>query len=231
MKKENKKFGIFCAFILLIICLYIFTPLKDIFSRDNLGNLKLWIEQQGLLAPLSFVTLYVVTSLLLIPGSVLTILGGLLFGVWKGFLLVFFSSNLEALLAFYIARFLGKETIQKMFGTKMLRFNKKIQSHGFYMVLWLRLIPIFPFSILNYAFGVTNVKLKDYFWGNIAGMLPATFAYVSMGNAAQYISFKDPSVWTRIEVWGPFVLVIFISFLPTFLKKRIPKDELPDDVN
>lgn len=216
----NKKFIVLCVFFLLIVVLYIFTPIHDTFSRENLENTQQWIQGKKTLAPLLFIGLYIVTAVLLIPVSILTILGGLLFGVWQGLFLVIFASNTAAFLAFCIARFLGRETIQKLLKTKFSRLKEKIRTQGFYVVLWLRLIPLMPYSILNYVLGITEIKLKDYVLASFLGMFPASFAYVSLGNAANYISFRDPHVWTKIEVWGPLILIISIAFLPKFFKKK-----------
>jgi|SRR3989338_100408 len=216
----NRKILSAVIFLTVILGLYFLTPLKDLLSQNNLENLKSWIQAQGAWAPFIYIVLYSCAVVFALPGSVLTLLGGLIFGIFWGVVLVTLSANLGALLAFWVARFLGRDVASKLLRGRIQNLNEGIGQHGFYVVLWTRLIPIFPFNVLNYAFGLTDVKTKDYFFGNILGMFPGTFVYVSLGNAASKVSLTDPKVWTQIEVWGPFVLVIILSFLPKLFRKK-----------
>ena len=216
--------------ILALLAIYFFTPFRQIFSQSNIENIKQWILQKGPLAPLFFVVLYSLSTILFIPGSILTILGGLIFGVTRGTLFVLVGANLGALACFFIARRLGRKTIQKWIQSKTEKLEQKIKSHGFYVVFWLRIIPTFPFSVLNYALGLTSVTFKDYAWASFLGMIPGTFVYVSLGNAASHVSLSDPKVWIQPEVWGPFLLVILLSFIPKLFKKKQKElEHLSDD--
>ncbi len=209
--------------ILVILCFLavgFFTPLKDILSKSKIESVKEWIQGKGVLAPLFFIVLYIVSTVFLIPGSILTLLGGLIFGVTMGTLWVLVGANIGALLAFLIARYVARESIQRWILKKAMKIEEKIQAGGFYIVFWLRLIPALPFNILNYALGLTSVTLKDYVLASLLGMIPGTFVYVSLGNAASHISLSEPKVWTKPEIWGPFLLVILLSFLPKIFKKK-----------
>ena len=186
---------------------------------DNVENLKHWIQSQGSLAPFIFVLFYIVSTILCLPGSVLTLLSGLIFGVWLGTILVFIGANIGVMCTFFITRYFGRKTAEKILRGKLLNLREKISDHGFNVVFWIRLIPVFPYNVLNYTFGLTQVKTKDYILGNFLGMLPGTFVYVSFGNAASHFSLTDPKVWTKMEVWGPFLLVIIISLLPKIFKQ------------
>lgn len=216
----NKKFLSLVLFFLLIILLYIFTPLRDFFSRDNFDHLRLWIQEKGAWAWFVFILMYVGSSIFCLPGSVLTILSGALFGIIFGTLFVMIGSNVGALCAFFIGRFFGREIVEKWIGGRFEKLNQGIASHGFYTVLWLRLFPLMPYNFLNYALGLTKVSLKDYIFANLLGMFPGIFVYVSLGNAATHVSLSDPKIWTKIEVWGPFLLVILLSLLPRLFKKK-----------
>jgi uncharacterized membrane protein YdjX (TVP38/TMEM64 family) len=220
MALRNKK--LWFAFLLLafIVGLYFFTPIKDYLSKDNIDQLKLWIESRGPLAPVMFVGIYVAATILCLPGSVFTLLGGVLFGLGWGLALVVIAANIGAMGAFFIARYLGRDAAERLLRGNLGKLDEGIASNGFYVVLWLRLIPLFPFNALNYGLGLTQVKTRACFFANLFGMLPGTFVYVSLGNAAANFSLTDPSVWTRLEVWGPFALVILLSFLPKLFKKK-----------
>ena len=216
----QKKHILLLLLILIFVAITFLTPLKSLLSTENLHNLKLWIQSQGNLAPFIFVFFYIVATVLCLPGAVLTLLSGLIFGVWLGTILVTIGANVGVLCTFFITRYLGRETAEKILRGKLLNLREKISDHGFDVVLWLRLIPAFPYNVLNYAFGLTQVKIKDYILGNFLGMLPGTFVYVSLGNAASHFSLTDPKVWTKIEVWGPFLLVILLSLLPKIFKRE-----------
>jgi len=217
---KNKELTYAALLILIIAGLYFFTPLKDYFSRENVDQFRIWMKGTGPWAPFVFVGLYIVTTIVCLPGSVLTILGGLIFGVAWGTFLVWIASNAAAWLTFVIARKLGRRMTEKLLRGRVGALDERVEKHGFYVVLWFRLIPIFPYSLLNYAFGFTRLHMRDYLMGNILGMFPGTFVYVSLGNAASKISLTDPQVWTKMEVWGPFLLVILLSFLPQLFKQK-----------
>ncbi|MBI2026660.1 MAG: TVP38/TMEM64 family protein [Deltaproteobacteria bacterium] len=209
----NKKIMLVFA-VLGILLLYFLTPFKDYLSHGNLQNLKLWIQSLGFFAPFIFILLYIVATVLCLPGSALTILAGLIFGAAFGTILVVIGSNIGALASFLITRLLGRHVAEKFLRGRVAKIDKSIKKNGFYVVLWLRLVPLFPFNVLNYALGLTKVTVKQYVLGNVLGMLPGTFVYVSLGNAASHFSLTDPSVWSRLEVW------IVLSFLPKLFKKK-----------
>ena len=208
------------AFVVLLLCLYFFTPLGKFFSRENFEVLKVWIGSHGSLAPAVYVLTYILASVLCLPGSVLTLMGGILFGLKWGIILVIVGANAGALVSAYIARKLGRDLVNRMLRGKLEILDQHISDRGLQMVIWLRLIPVMPYNILNYALGLSGITLPEIFLGNLLGMLPGIIAYVSLGNATTQISFKDPSVWTRPEVWGPFVLILVLSFLPKLLPKK-----------
>ncbi len=231
MRSKNIKIGWGLFFFILILAIYFFTPAKNYFSRENFDVLRKMVEDQGAYAPLVFIGLYVAVAILCLPGSILTILSGLIFGVWEGTLYVVIGANLGAFATFLIARRVGRHTIERFLQGRrpqgrLLKLDRKIEAGGFTVVLWLRLIPVIPYNLLNYAIGLTKVRLKDCLLGNLLGMLPGIFVYVSLGNAASQLSLTDPRVWTKIEVWGPFVLVILLSLIPRIIKiwrKDAPK--------
>lgn len=221
MASKNRKMFLGIFFIVLVLGIYFFTPVKLYFSRENLNALKEMVENQGVWAPLVFIGLYIGATILFLPGTILTLLAGLIFGIWEGTLHVVIGANVGALAAFLIARYLGRSAVEGFLrrDPRIGRLDERIRTGGFMVVLWLRLVPLFPYNLLNYALGLTHVRLKDYLSANLLGMFPAIFVYVSLGNAASQFSLIDPAVWKKIEVWGPFVLVILLSFLPKIIRK------------
>ena len=216
-----KKFILFIIFISVILGLSIFTPVRDYLSKEGFVILEAWIRSQGVLAPLVFGLIYIAATIFALPGSVLTIGGGLLFGAWWGTLINWLSASLGATISFLLARYLGREAVTKILKGKgtLQGLDDKIGKNGFYSVLLLRLVPLFPFNGLNFGLGLTKVSFRDYTLATLLGMLPGTFVYTSLGSTGRHLSFSDPSTWLQIQVWGPFVLVIVLSLLPKVLKK------------
>ena len=222
----KKKF-LLIFFVSVVLGLYFFTPVRDYLSKEGFVTLETWIRSQGIFAPLIFGLIYIVATVFALPGSVLTIGGGLLFGAWWGSLINWLSASLGAMISFLLARYLGRDFIERLLqfrkgeATSPLQgLNKKIGKNGFYSVLLLRLVPLFPFNGLNFGLGLTKVSFRHYMLATLLGMLPGTFVYTSLGSAGRHLDFFDPSTWLQIQVLGPFVLVILLSIIPKFFKKR-----------
>lgn len=220
MKSWMNKLILILLFVGTIVLLYFFTPVRDYFSPEGFGRIRSWIEGQGALAPLIFGSIYILATVFALPGSVLTISGGILFGTLWGTLINLVSATLGASLAFLLARYLGREFVEKWTRGKLKRFDQKIGEHGFTTVFYLRLVPLFPFNLLNFSLGLTQIRFRDYFLATLLGMAPGAFVYTSLGSAGRHLSFSDPSTWLQVQVWGPFVLVILLSLVPKIIKKR-----------
>jgi uncharacterized membrane protein YdjX (TVP38/TMEM64 family) len=216
-----KKGALFLAFIGVIAALYFLTPIRHYFSQEGFQQVQVWIQQQGLLAPFIFGVIYVTATVLVLPGSVLTIGGGVIFGSLWGTVINLLSATGGALLSFFIARYLGRDVVSKLFRGKqnLEDIDMKLGSKGFYLILYLRLVPLFPFNALNYGLGLTKVSFRDYALATIVGMIPGTFVYTSLGAVGRHINLSDPATWTDYRVWGPFALVMLLSLLPKFVKK------------
>lgn len=167
--------------VLIVLALFVsflFLPLRDWFTQ-----LQFQVAQLGALAPLVWTAIYIVATVLLIPASLLTLGAGLLFGLWKGSLVVLAGANLGALCAFLLARtgLRGKVEQWAARNPKFAALDKAIGASGFRMVFLSRLSPAFPFVLLNYLLGLTKVRTSSYVLANLLGMLPGTFLYVYIG--------------------------------------------------
>lgn len=145
----------------------------------------LQVDNWGVWAPLGFIAIYNIATVLLIPGSVLTLGAGVLFGVVKGSIYVFIAATLGATFAFLIGRYLARNWVSHQVENKpkFRAIDNAIANEGLKIVLLTRLSPIFPFNLLNYALGITQVSLKDYVIGSL-GMIPGTILYVYIGSLA-----------------------------------------------
>lgn len=164
----------------------LFAAAKALHAQDLLKRALDWVGQLGPWGPVIFVGIYIVAAVLLIPGSVLTLGAGAVFGLWRGIVLVSLASTLAATVAFLIGRYLAREAVtRKIEGNqKFSAIDRAVAAEGWKIVLLTRLSPVFPFTLLNYAFGLTRVKLSHYVLASWIGMLPGTAMYVYLGSLA-----------------------------------------------
>lgn len=129
-----------------------------------------------------FFILYVAVTGLSIPGAaIMTLIAGALFGVVVGTIIVSFASTLGASLAFLSARFLLREWVQGKFGQRLRAIDEGLEKDGAFYLFTLRLIPVFPFFVINLLMGLTRIKTGTFFWVSQLGMLPATIVFVNAG--------------------------------------------------
>ncbi len=161
----------------------------------------------------AYMGLYIVVTGLSLPGAaVLTLAGGALFGLVVGTLVVSFASTIGATLACIVARFLLRDWVQDKFGDKLATINEGIEKDGAFYLFSLRLVPIFPFFIINLAMGLTRMRLFTFFWVSQAGMLAGTLVYVNAGKELARIDslsgILSPGVLISFAVLGLFPLTV-----------------------
>ncbi|HWX20133.1 MAG TPA: TVP38/TMEM64 family protein [Candidatus Binatia bacterium] len=152
--------------------------------QDLLKQALDWIGKLGPLGPVIFVGIYVVATVLFIPGSVLTLGAGAAFGVVLGSVCVSISATLGATAAFLVGRYLARDAIARKIekNEKFAAIDRAVADEGWKIVFLTRLSPVFPFTLLNYAFGLTRVKLSHYALASWIGMMPGTVMYVYLGS-------------------------------------------------
>jgi len=152
---------------------------------ELLRHILQWVEGLGLAGGVAFIALYIVAAVAFLPGSILTLGAGAVFGVGLGAIYVFIGATLGAIAAFLVGRYLARGWVSKTIAGKpnFAAIDQAVANEGFKIVLLTRLSPLFPFNLLNYAFGITGVSLNAYALGSI-GMLPAIVLYVYIGSLA-----------------------------------------------
>ena len=150
-----------------------------------LPEFSAWVDGLGPWGPIVFVLGYVVATVAFIPGSLLTLAGGAIFGLAEGTAFVFVGASLGATAAFLASRYIVRGAIERRVEAepRFAAIDRAVGREGFRIVLLLRLTPVVPFVLLNYALGLTRVKLRDYVYAH-GGMLPATLLYVYYGKVA-----------------------------------------------
>ena len=150
-------------------------------EQFDAAALEIWMKDAGLLAPLVFVLVYALATVFFLPGSVLTLAGGALFGPVLGTFYSLSGATLGATLAFLIARYLASAWVAEKAGGKLQRLINGVQSEGWRFVAFVRLMPFFPFNLLNYALGLTRISLLQYVLASYIFMLPGAVAYTYIG--------------------------------------------------
>lgn len=165
----------------VVIALIVLAKQFDI--QGILQSALMWVDGLGAWGAIAFIALYSVATVLFIPGSLLTLGGGAVFGLVLGSVWVFLGAAIGATLAFLIGRYLARGWVANQIegNPKFQAIDQAIAHEGFKIVALTRLSPVFPFNLLNYGLGVTQVSLKDYVLGFV-GMIPGTVMYVYIGS-------------------------------------------------
>ncbi len=173
--------------VLIGIVIALFLAMKFLPVREWLRNFNEWVGHMGAVGIFVFIVVYAVATVLLAPGSILTIGAGFAFGLWKGFLAVSAGSTLGASLAFLVARFIAREKLEAIAqrNEKFRKIDNAIGRQGAKLIFLLRLSPVIPFNLSNYFYGLTGVKFWPYVFASWIGMMPGTFLYVYIGTAGR----------------------------------------------
>jgi uncharacterized membrane protein YdjX (TVP38/TMEM64 family) len=215
-----KKILILVIIVGLIVAVKIFhldQYLTLSYLKGSLDSLKSLYENHMLMVITGYFLIYVITTSLSLPGaSPLGIAGGALFGFWTATIVVSFASTIGATLACVVSRYLLRDWIQGRFGDRIAKVNEGIEKEGVFYLFTLRLIPAFPFWMINLAMGLTKMSLFKFYWVSQIGMLPGTMVFVNAGKELVRIdSLKG--------IFSPSLIVSFalIGIFPIAVKKLI----------
>jgi uncharacterized membrane protein YdjX (TVP38/TMEM64 family) len=150
---------------------------------ENPRSLRAEVLAWGALGPIAYVLLYAVGPSFLVPGAVMTIAGGLAFGAFWGAIWSLVGANLGALIAFWAGRFLGQSFVERIFGERFRQLLDRLVRNGFFLILYLRLVPVIPYNALNMLAGVSPISFRDYLWATLIGMIPGTVLFAFLGDA------------------------------------------------
>src|SRR5438105_10495926 len=208
----------------------ILLALKYFHVQDLLKSALDWIGKLGPWGPVIFIGIYVVATVLFIPGSVLTLGAGAVFGVGLGSVCVSISATLGATAAFLVGRYLARDAIARKIekNEKFSTIDRAVADEGWKIVLLTRLSPVFPFTLLNYAFGLTRVRLSHYVLASWIGMMPGTVMYVYLG------SLVNVSAGHRQRTVGEWVLYgvgLLATIAVTVFVTRVAKKALAKKIS
>ncbi|HEY5512974.1 MAG TPA: TVP38/TMEM64 family protein [Geomonas sp.] len=165
-----------------------------------------------------FMAIYIVQTALSLPGAaILSLAAGAIFGSLMGTLYTIIAATIGATLAFLVARYLLRDTILKMFGPKLEGINRELETRGLNYLLFLRLVPVFPFFLINLAAGLTRLPLRTFVLGTMTGIIPGGFVFVNAGASLATIdSLRDVA---SPRVLGSFALLGLFALLPVIYGK------------
>ncbi len=203
----------------VLVALFFMYDLQQLLTLEYLKSSQTQFahlyEARPFLVMGAFLGLYILVTGLSLPGAVImTLAGGGLFGLWKGLVLVSFASTIGATCACFAARFIFQDWVQKRFGDKLATFNKGVEREGAFYLFTLRLIPVFPFFMINLVMGLTKMRLITFFWVSQLGMLPGTFVFVNAGK--EIAKLDSLSGILSLGLIGSFVL---LGVFPLAVKK------------
>ncbi len=195
--------------------------------RDRLDAtvLRDWVDGAGAAGPLLFMLLYALAAVLFLPGSVLTLAGGALFGPLWGTLWNLTGATLGAALAFLIARHLGADWVARRAGPRLQSLNDGVSAEGWRFVAFVRLVPLFPFNLLNYALGLTRIPFLAYVLASWVFMLPGALAYTWLGHAGREALVGGEGMIRNLLI--ALALLAAVAFLPRLARRLREPAMLP----
>jgi uncharacterized membrane protein YdjX (TVP38/TMEM64 family) len=227
--KRKRTKQVITIIIVLVAIVALVQAAKFFDLEQGFRDMLAWISGLGALGPLAFIVLYIAACVLMMPGSILTLGAGAVFGVVKGSIVVSIGSTLGATCAFLLARYLARDWVSgKLAGNeKFNAIDQAVGTEGWKIVLLIRLSPIFPFNLLNYAFGLTKVRLKHYIIASWAGMIPGTIMYVYIGSLAGDLAKLGTGEHTRTTgEWVMYGVGLLATLAVTVFVTRIAKKAL-----
>ena len=227
MKKNTRNILLLVLFIAVIIGLRM-SGIGELLTFENLQKNKdallAYVRDNAVMSILVYILVYIAAIALNLPGgAVLTIAGGFLFGTLPAVFYVNIGATCGAMLAFLSARYLLGSRLQESYGAQLAKFNKEMEQNGVRYLLTLRLIPVFPFFLVNFLSGLTRVPLSSFAWTTAAGIIPGTAVFAYAGHQLETVhSVGD--IFTG-KVLSAFLLLGLFTLAPAIIgrmKKRAP---------
>ncbi|MEK6726025.1 MAG: TVP38/TMEM64 family protein [Deltaproteobacteria bacterium] len=211
---SNKiKFFLLMAFIIAAV---VSIKLSGLDRHLDQERLRTWISSYGAWGPIAYIILYSIAPSLMFPGVPITVAGGILFGPVGGTIYTSIGATIGASIAFLISRYLGRDWVEAMLKDRWKELDAKVERQGWKVVAFTRLIPLFPFNMLNYAFGLTRIRFSHYFFASFIFMLPGVVAYILFSSSLLGLF--------RGNVSGEFVigliLVVIVSAIPIIYRRK-----------
>ena len=220
-KKKNvgKFVGIGLALVAAVVVARL-TGLSEYISLEGLDRLRAWIDGFGLVAPLVFIAIYVVATVAFLPGTPLTLLAGLVFGPVLGTLWAVIGATIGATLAFLVGRYAARGLVEGWTANneRVRKLDEGVEKQGWRMLLITRLVPVFPFNLQNYAYGITGIRLGTYVLLTAVCIIPGAAVYTFAGGSLA--SAQQNPTRTFIYLGIAAVFFVVFSLIPGWIRRR-----------
>lgn len=203
---SGSSWGVWARFGLLVLLLVGGVVVATRIGVPDVETLRSSVAGAGATGWAAFVAGYVACTLLVLPKGVLSIAAGLVFGLVPGIILVVIGATIGASAAFFLGRLLGRDGVERMAGDHLARLDTLVRRHGFAAILLVRLIPLIPFTVINYIAGLTSIGYRSYALGTLVGILPGTAAYVALGAYG-----TQPGSWEFTGAIAAFALLTVVG--------------------
>ncbi len=198
--------------LLLVAGIVIAIIYRDQFDASALES---WVKGAGSAGPIVFMLIYIIGTVFFLPGSVLTLAGGALFGPVFGTFYNLTAATIGAMISFIAARYLAHDWVEKKTGGRMKQLKQGVEGEGWKFVAFVRLVPLFPFNILNYALGLTKIKFSHYSIATYIFMLPGAIAYTYLGYVGREAVAGGDGLIQKIML--ALALLAIVGFLPSLI--------------
>ena len=211
--------GVVAAVYLVLSLVLRYYGVTDDIRLENVPKIKTWVAGFGKIAPLVYIGLYLVSTVFFLPGSPVTVLAGFVFGPLWGIFYASVASIISISIAFLIARYVARDLVEGWVknNAQFRKIDEQVEEQGWRILMFTRLVPIFPFNLQNYAYGLTSIRFSTYVLVSAIFMLPGTAAFVQLGGA--FVS-GEGNIWKTLLYLGiAGVLMLLLSLIPRLLQK------------
>ncbi|NEP16721.1 MAG: TVP38/TMEM64 family protein [Leptolyngbya sp. SIO4C1] len=178
--------------------------------------LQATLQRAGIWAPIIYIAIYTVATILVLPSTVLNLAGGALFGVWLGTLWTTVGAIVAAVVAFAFTRTVGRELVAKRLAGYWQTIDAEIHHGGLFYMFSIRLLPIIPYGLVNFAAGLTSISFRDYFIGTVLGTLPGVLPFVLLGSSG----VKTLQTGNVLPIFGALTLIGLLVGGATWYRRR-----------
>lgn len=170
-------------FLLVIFCIAVTALAVYILGGIDTAKLEVLLNQLGIWAPIIYIVLYTVATLLVLPSTALNLTSGAIFGIWLGTLWTSIAAIIAAIVAFAFTRTVGREMVASNLAGRWQAIDAEMSQGGLFYVFAIRLLPLIPYGLVNFAAGLTSIRFRDYFLGTILGTVPGVLPFVMLGSS------------------------------------------------
>jgi uncharacterized membrane protein YdjX (TVP38/TMEM64 family) len=177
--------------LILLFCIFITGIGVFILGGITPEQIEQWLDRAGIWAPIIYILLYTIGTLLILPSTPLNLSGGAIFGPWLGTLWTTVAAIIAAVVAFAFTRTVGRDWVAQKFAGRVEAIDAEMRQGGLFYMFAIRLLPLIPYGIVNFAAGLTSIRFRDYLMGTVLGTVPGILPFVLMGSGLQALRQGD----------------------------------------